>query len=93
VNESVSSHFREHSGEIEDSLRTKIEDVQLRLLDKFFRNIQVSYAQRIAALEETSRINNETLHEIQGHSQRAEHDLHRLESGIRGLIGDRSEAR
>jgi hypothetical protein len=88
VNESIDNHFREHSREIEDSIRSKIEDVQLRLLDKFFRKIQVSYSERITALEETARVNNETLQQIQGYSERADQDLQRLANGIRGLIGE-----
>jgi hypothetical protein len=90
VRETVSAHFREHSHEIEDSIRTKIEDAQLQMLDRFFRNIQVNYAQRIAALEETARVNNETLRQIQGYSERAEEDLRRLTAGINGLVGERA---
>jgi uncharacterized coiled-coil protein SlyX len=88
VKESVSAHFRQHGQEMEDSIRIKVEDVQLRLLDRFFNNIQVNYAQRIAALEEAARVNNETLQQIQGYSARAEEDLRRLTAGIRGLIGE-----
>jgi hypothetical protein len=87
VTESVSAHFREHGEEMADSIRTKVEDVQLHLLDGFFKTIQGNYAQRITALEEITRLNNETLDEIQGSSARTEEDLRRLSDGIRGLIG------
>ena len=86
IDESVSSHFREHSREIEDSLRTRIEDIQLGLLDKFFRTIQASYSERIAALEATAETNNRTMQQIQRSSRRAEDDLQRLAAGIRGLL-------
>jgi hypothetical protein len=92
VSESVSAHFHEHGEEIKDSIRTKIEDAQLQLLDHFFKTIQVRYAQRIGALEEATRLHNETLEQIQGYSVRAEEDLRRLTAGIQGLIGDRTEA-
>jgi hypothetical protein len=88
VNERVEEHFDTHSRGIEESLRTKVEDVQLGILDQFLRKIKTTYAQRIAELEETTRVNNQTLLEIQGHSARAEDDLQRLANGIRGLIGD-----
>ena len=92
VSQKVAAHFGAHSTEIEESIRTKIEDAQLRLLDKFFRKIQTSYADRIAALEETARINNEALQEIQAHSERSEDDLQRLAAGIRGLLGEAPSA-
>jgi hypothetical protein len=88
VSDRVDAHFGAHTRAIEESIRTKIEDVQLGLLDNFFRRIQTSYAGRIAALEETARVNNEALRDIQGHSERAEDDLQRLAAGIRRLIGE-----
>jgi hypothetical protein len=88
VRDSVSAHFREHGAEMEDSIRSKVEDTQLEMLDHFFRKIQTNYAQRIAALEEVARLNNETLREIQGYSSRAEEDLRRLTAGIEGLVGN-----
>jgi hypothetical protein len=87
VEETVAAHFGEYSDDIEASIRGKIEDAHLRILNRFFTTIQSSYAQRIAALEATTHQNNETLRQIRGHSERAEDDLQRLAAGIQGLIG------
>ena len=87
IDELVSAHFHAHGEEMKESIRGKVEDEQLKLLDDFFQKIQANYVDRIAALEELARLNNETLQQVQGSSARAAEDLRRLSEGIHGLIG------
>ena len=93
IKEAVDAHFTEHSNEMEASIRTGVEDVELRILDRFCKAIQTRYVQRIVALEAAASRNREILREIRGHSERADDDLRRLADGINGLIAAPAKCR
>jgi hypothetical protein len=77
-----------HSDAMAASIITKIEQIQLRMPDGFFKTIQMGHIHRICALEANSNRNPEILREVRQHSERSDDDLRRLAqlSGSRAVV-------
>jgi len=88
IEREVDRYFEEHANQMADSLRARIEDTQLRILDGFFKSLETGTVARIQRLEEQSSEASEALQDIRSRSAKSNDDLRRLANGIRGLIGD-----
>lgn len=86
IDNAVDAYFADHSEKIATSIRTKMEEVQEKILDGLWKAIQSRYVQRIETLEASAGRNNCTLRDIQISAKRADDDLRRLAAGISGLI-------
>ncbi len=93
VENAVDAYFSTHAEQIVTSIRTRMEEVQAKILDGLCQAVQTRYVQRIEALEASTNRNNATLGEIRVHARRADDDLRRLAAGISGLIEETTKAR
>ena len=92
IKEAVDAYFTNHSEKIARSIQTKMDEVQVKILDGLCRTIQARYVKRIESLEANTSRNSDTLREIRGHSERADEDLRRLAAGISGLLEQTSKS-
>jgi hypothetical protein len=92
IEEAVDAYFTNHSEKIARSIRTKMDEVQVKILDGLCRTIQARYVKRIEALEANRSRNSDILREIGWHAKRADEDLRRLAAGISGLLEQTSRS-
>jgi DNA-binding NarL/FixJ family response regulator len=78
IEEAVTTRFHNMASK----LQQEIEETHVRTLETFVKNIQVKLVQRVSALETDMSKQADAMNQLREYSQRTEHNLSRLISGV-----------